>query len=56
MKINIKLTDKKNTSRIDLASFEKSANEIYRNTVRPQVAKAKAIKKRSSDIKCNNPI
>lgn len=56
MKITIKVSNKKTSSRIDLADFKKKASEIFNNEVRPQIEKAKATQKPLNTIKCNNPI
>jgi hypothetical protein len=56
MKISISVTDKKTSTRIDLADLKKKANAIFNSDVRPQIAKAKTIQKPSNTIKCNNPI
>lgn len=56
MKISIRVTDKKTSTRIDLADLKKKANTVFNKDVRPQIAKAKAIQKPSNTIKCNNLI
>lgn len=56
MKISIKVTDKKTSTRIDLVDLKKKANAVFNKDVRPQIAKAKANQKSSNTIKCNNPI
>ncbi len=56
MKISIKVTDRKTSSRIDLADFKKKASEIFNNEVRPQIEKAKSMQQPLNSIKCNNPI
>ena len=56
MKITIKVSNKKTSSRIDLADFKKKASEIFINEVRPQIEKAKTMQQPLNTIKCNNPI
>jgi hypothetical protein len=56
MQINIKVTDRKTSTRIDLADFKKKAAETFNKEVRPQIEKAKSIQKPLNRIKCNNPI
>jgi hypothetical protein len=56
MKITIKVTDRKTSTRIDLADLKKKANVVFNKDVLPQIAQAKAKQKPSNTIKCNNPI
>jgi hypothetical protein len=56
MKISIILTDKKTSTRIDLAELKKKAKAVFNKDVRPQIARAKSKQKPSNTIKCNNPI
>jgi hypothetical protein len=56
MQINIKVTDRKTSTRIDLADFKKKAAETFNKEVRPQIEKMKSIQKPLNTIKCNNPI
>lgn len=56
MKISIKVTDRKTSTRIDLADFKKKATEIFNKEVLPQIEKAKNVQKPNNTIKCNNPV
>lgn len=56
MKINIKITDKRTSTRIDLADLKEKAKEVFNKEVRPQIAKANAVQKPADSIKCNNPV
>lgn len=56
MKISIKVTDRKTSSRIDLADFKKKASEIFNNVVVPQIEKAKASKKPTNAVMINNSL
>jgi hypothetical protein len=56
MKISIRVTDKRTSSRIDLADLKKKVADVFNNEVRPQIKKANAKQKPSNTIKCHNPV
>lgn len=56
MDTSIKITLKKAVTRFDLADFNKKANEVFNNQVKPQIEKAKTSQKPLNTIKCNNPV
>jgi hypothetical protein len=56
MKISIKVTDRKTSTRIDLADFKKKSAEIFNKEVLLQIEKAKTSQKPLNTIKCNNPV
>lgn len=56
MKISIKVTDKRTSSRLDLADLKKKATDVFNKEVRPQIEKANAMQKPLNTVKCNNPV
>jgi hypothetical protein len=56
MGTSIKVTDRRTSTRIDLADLKKKTAEIFKKEVQPQIEKAKTIQKPIKTIKCNNPV
>lgn len=50
MQINIKVTDRKTSNRIDLPDFKKKAAETFNKEVRPQIEKAKTREKPTNAV------